>query len=201
MKRSHWKSFIVVSVLLSFMAAVFVRFLAFHEVRAERLNWMFDDPAYHILPVVDSSAFIFSITYGSLIAYLTIYRKVPHAYVLLMSAYAFILLFRIATLSLLPLVVHSDLIYLEDPFLNDWIYPSRIVADLFFSGHTALVFAIYLLSGKKWPFLLLSIAIGTLLVMQRVHYSIDVLAAFPFAWCAVSLSRWIGGRVFEKSEF
>ncbi len=201
MKRSHWKSFIVVSVLLSFMAAVFVRFLAFHEVRAERLNWMFDDPAYHILPVVDSSAFIFSITYGSLMAYLTIYRKVPHAYVLLMSAYAFILLFRIATLSLLPLVVHSDLIYLEDPFLNDWIYPSRIVADLFFSGHTALVFAIYLLSGKKWPFLLLSIAIGTLLVMQRVHYSIDVLAAFPFAWCAASLSRWVGGKVFEKSEF
>ncbi len=199
MKRSHWKSFIVVSVLLSLMAAVFVRFLAFHEVRAERLNWMFDDPAYHILPVVDSSVLIFSITYGSLIAYLTIYRKVPHAYVLLMSTYAFILLFRIATLSLLPLVVHSDLIYLEDPFLNDWIYPSRIVADLFFSGHTALVFAIYLLSGKKWPFLVLSIVIGTLLVMQRVHYSIDVLAAFPFAWCAVSLSRWIGGRVFEKS--
>jgi membrane-associated phospholipid phosphatase len=72
------------------------------------------------------------------------------------------------------------------------------VADLFFSGHTALVFAIYLLSGKKWPFLLLSIVIGTLLVMQRVHYSIDVIAAFPFAWCAVSLSRWIGGKVFEK---
>ncbi len=199
MHRSHWKSFIIISVLLSLMAAIFVRFLAFHEVRAERLDWMFDDPAYHVLPIVDSSVLIFTITYGSLIAYLTIYRKVPHAFALLMSSYALILLFRIVTLSLLPLVVHKDLIYLEDPFLNDWIYPSRIVADLFFSGHTALVFAIYLLSGKKWPFLLLSVVIGTLLVMQRVHYSIDVIAAFPFAWCAVTLSRWIGGKVFEKS--
>ncbi len=199
MKRSHWKSFIVVSVLLSLTAALFVRFLAFHEVRAERLGWMFDDPMYRILPIVESSVFIFSITYGSLIAYMTIYRKVPHAFALLMSTYAFILLFRMVTLSLLPLVVHQDLIYLEDPFLNDWIYPSRIVADLFFSGHTALVFAIYLLSGKKWPFLLLSVVIGFLLVMQRVHYSIDVIAAFPFAWCAVTLSRWIGGKMFEKS--
>lgn len=198
MHRSHWKSFICVSVLLSLMAAIFVRFLAFHEVRAERLGWMFDDPAYNVLPIVDSSVIIFTITYGSLIAYLTIYRKVPHAFALLMSSYAFILLFRIVTLSLLPLVVHKDLIYLEDPFLNDWIYPSRIVADLFFSGHTALVFAIYLLSGKKWPFLYLSILIGLLLVMQRVHYSIDVLAAFPFAWCAVRLSRWVGSRYFEK---
>ena len=201
MKRSHWKSFIVVSVLLSLTAAIFIQFLAFHEVRAKAMNWMFDDPAYHILPIVDSSLFIFSITYGSLIAYLTIYRKIPHAYVLLMSTYTFILLFRIATLSLLPLVVHNDLIYLEDPFLNDWIYPSRIVADLFFSGHTALVFAIYLLSGKKWPFLVLAILIGLLLVMQRVHYSIDVLAAFPFAWCAVRLSRWVGSKMFEKSAF
>jgi len=198
MHRSHWRSFICVSVLLSLMAAIFVRFLAFHEVRAERLGWMFDDPAYNVLPIVDSSVIIFTITYGSLIAYLTIYRKVPHAFALLMSSYAFILLFRIVTLSLLPLVVHKDLIYLEDPFLNDWIYPSRIVADLFFSGHTALVFVIYLLSGKKWPFLYLSILIGLLLVMQRVHYSIDVLAAFPFAWCAVRLSRWVGSRYFEK---
>ncbi len=198
MHRSHWKSFICVSVLLSLIAAIFIRFLAFHEVRAERLGWMFDDPAYHVLPVIDSSVFIFSITYGTLLTYLTLHRKVPHAFVLLMCSYAFILLFRIVTLSLLPLVVHKDLIYLEDPFLNDWIYPSRIVADLFFSGHTALVFAIYLLSGKKWPFLFLSIVIGTLLVMQRVHYSIDVIAAFPFAWGAVTLSRWIGGKVFEK---
>jgi membrane-associated phospholipid phosphatase len=198
MKRSHWISFIIVALSLSAIAAVFIQFLAFHEVRAERLNWMFDDPVYHFLPVIDASIVIFSITYGSLFAYLLQYRKTPHAYSLLMTSYAFILLMRMATLSLVPLVVHSDLIYLEDPFLNDWIYPSRIVTDLFFSGHTALVFAIYLLSGRKCPFLVLSILIGLLLVMQRVHYSIDVLAAFPFAWCAVYLSRWIGGRVFEK---
>jgi hypothetical protein len=198
MKRSHWISFIIVALSLSVIAAVFIQFLAYHEVRAERLDWMFDDPAYYILPVVDASVVIFSITYGSLITYLFLYRKVPHAYSLLMTTYALILLMRMATLSLLPLVVHSDLIYLEDPFLNDWIYPSRIVTDLFFSGHTALVFAIYLLSGKKWTFLLLSILIGLLLVMQRVHYSIDVLAAFPFAWCAVRLSRWVGDRYFEK---
>ncbi|MCE2682682.1 MAG: hypothetical protein LW704_06955, partial [Cryomorphaceae bacterium] len=109
MHRGHWKSFIIVSVLLSFMAAVFVRFLAFHEVRAERLGWMFDDPAYHVLPVIDSSVFIFGITYGTLLTYLILYRKVPHAFALLMSSYALILMFRIVTLSLLPLVVHKDL--------------------------------------------------------------------------------------------
>lgn len=89
------------------------------------------------------------------------------------------------TLSLIPLREPLDLIFLEDPFMNDLIYPRRIVRDLFFSGHTALIFSMFLLSGKKLVFLILTIIVGVSLMIQRVHFSIDVFAAIPFAYLAV----------------
>jgi membrane-associated phospholipid phosphatase len=109
-----------------------------------------------------------------------------------------ILLFRILTLSLVPLREPLDLIFLEDPFLNDLIYPGRIVRDLFFSGHTALIFSMFLLSGKKLIFLILTIIVGFSLMIQRVHFSIDVFAAIPFAYLAVFIVKNIlSHRLFD----
>jgi hypothetical protein len=137
---------------------------------------------------------IFSITYGSLILYVfTSYRQ-PNFLSRLMIAYGLITLFRIGTISLLPLREPETLVFLEDPVLNDLIYPGEIITDLFFSGHTALVFMLFILSGYRWYFLLLTLLMGVFLMIQRIHYSIDVLAALPFAWFAV----WFAGKFLER---
>jgi membrane-associated phospholipid phosphatase len=95
---------------------------------------------------------------------------------------------------LLPLREPETLVFLKDPVLNELIYPGEIITDLFFSGHTALVFMLFILSGYRWYFLLLTLLMGVFLMIQRIHYSIDVLAALPFAWLAV----WLSGKFLER---
>jgi hypothetical protein len=41
---------------------------------------------------------------------------------------------------------------------------------------------------------LLTLLMGFFLMIQRIHYSIDVLAALPFAWLAV----WLAGKFLER---
>lgn len=186
-----WKRILITGSLLGIISFLFVYFLEFQELRADRLKWLFNDPLFAILPRKDVSVVIFSLTYGSLIGYFFLERKKEHMLSSLFIVYALILLFRIVTLSLLPLKEPADMVFLHDPFLNELIYRSKIDADLFFSGHTALMIGIFYLSGKKHIFLISSIAVGILLMVQRVHYSIDILAAYPFAYLAYRLAQYI----------
>nr|WP_262898321.1 sphingomyelin synthase family protein [Hymenobacter siberiensis] len=72
-----------------------------------------------------------------------------------------------------------------------------IVRDLFFSGHTATMVLLTLVGrGRSWRWVLglMSVAVGVLVLVQRVHYSYDVLAAPFFAGAAY----WLAGRVCRK---
>jgi hypothetical protein len=46
----------------------------------------------------------------------------------------------------------------------------------------------------RWALSLMTAAVGVLVLVQRVHYSYDVLAAPLFAWGAY----WLAGRVCRK---
>jgi hypothetical protein len=195
-----WKRILITGFLLGVIAIVFVQFLEFQELRADRLKWLFHDPMFDLLPRKDVSVVIFSLTYGSLICYFALCRKKEHMLSSLFIVYGIILLFRIITLSLLPLKEPQDMVFLHYPFLNELIYQSKIDADLFFSGHTALMVGIFYLSGKNVIFLISAIAVGVLLMVQRVHYSIDILAAYPFAYIAYRLAQYIQSnwRISDK---
>ncbi len=176
-------------------AVIFVQFLAYNEHRSLNYGFEFMDPAFDVIPAYNVSTPIFIVTYGSLLLYLITFRGDKELLSRIMMTYGFLILFRMISLSILPLSPPSDIIFLEDPFLNTFIYPGRIDTDLFFSGHTALLLAIYFSSGRKWYFLLLAIALGILLMVQRCHYSIDILGAVPFAYFASRLTdhyleRW-----------
>lgn len=174
--------------ILILVAFLFTKFLSFHEQRSNGLDMVFNDPFYHLLKPADLSILIFSITYGSILLY-TVMNFKTHGFALrAFVCYAFLLLLRIPSLTLLPLKVHPELIYLKDPFLNELVYPSRITNDLFFSGHVGLMCIFFLISRNRMVFLVLGIIVGISLIIQRVHYSIDVLAAIPFGWLAVKLA-------------
>lgn len=183
------RSTLIGAVFILLCAFVFVQFLAFNEERSLQYGFELADPAFNVIPAVDVSLFIFIVTYGSLLIYVIVFRKDKELFSQLMITYGFLILFRMITLSILPLGPPSDMIFLDDPFLNTFIYPGRIDTDLFFSGHTALIFGMFFLSGRKWYFILFALLLGTLLVMQRTHYSIDILGALPFAYFATKLSE------------
>lgn len=185
--------FIFSLISLVFTAFLFVQFLTFHEARVDALNWVFNDPVFPYLPLQNCSWPIFSITYGSLILYFVLEKKKPLFLTKLMFSYSLLLIVRVLTLSLLPLKEPESIIYLQDPFLNNVIYPGEIDSDLFFSGHTALIMIFFFLSSR-WVFVILAVAIGVLLMIQRVHYSIDIVAAIPFSFAIV----WIIEAILSK---
>jgi len=183
------KKLLIASLLFLLVCAVlFSLFLPFHEARVDKLMWYFDDPAFEVLPAHDVSIPIFSITYGAIIAYVVLNRKEPYFLSRMAFSYGLLLIMRTLTLVLLPLKEPETIVYLEDPFLNTFIYQGTIDSDLFFSGHTALVCLLFFQTRKwRWFFGLLGVTLGILLMIQRVHYSIDILAALPFAYLTVKL--------------
>ena len=120
------KLFLASLLFLLICAVLFSLFLPIHEARVDELRWFFDDPAFWVLPARDVSLPIFSITYGSIITYAILNRKEQYFVSKMAFSYAFLLIFRTLTLTLLPLKEPETIIYLEDPFLNTFIYQGTI---------------------------------------------------------------------------
>lgn len=186
------KLFIISLSVLLVCAVLFSLFLPFHEARVDKLRWYFNDPAFWILPAKDVSIPIFTITYGSMIAYAFVNWKEKYFISKMAFSYSFLLIFRALTLSVIPLKEPEVIIFLKDPFLNTFIYQGTIDSDLFFSGHTGLICLIFFLTHKgKWFFAIIAVVLGILLMIQRVHYSIDILAALPFAYLSVKMTDFM----------
>jgi membrane-associated phospholipid phosphatase len=84
------------------------------------------------------------------------------------------------------------LIGLVDPISNFFYGEKFVTRDLFFSGHTSTVFLIFLClpgSRDKKIALAVTIIVGFLLLVQHVHYTLDVLGALLFAWIAYRIAR------------
>ncbi len=97
---------------------------------------------------------------------------------------------RIAAMWATPLEAPPGMIPLEDPVVR-LFGPGRLLTkDLFFSGHTSTLFLLALtVPGRGWKALFVAataaVAVGVL--VQHVHYAIDVLAAPFFAYASVRL--------------
>jgi len=86
------------------------------------------------------------------------------------------------------------LVDLHDPIAEMFIYGENlaITKDLFFSGHTAtMVFVCYYLPTKleRKIALGLTFILASLLLIQHVHYSLDILAAPVATWLSIQLAK------------
>lgn len=183
-----------IAALFLFCAAlIFVQFLAYHEAKCNASGIVLNDPILNALPLANYSLAIFSITYSVILYLIYLSFRKPLLAGKFMIAYGTMLLIRMITLTLVPLKAPDGLIYLQDPFLNNLIYPGEVKNDLFFSGHTALVFILFFLTKQKF-LLVIGVLLGFLLMAQRVHYSIDVIGAIPISLLVV----WFSNRVKVK---
>jgi hypothetical protein len=78
------------------------------------------------------------------------------------------------------------MIALRDPFVDFVVGDGSVLTrDLFFSGHTSTMFLLFLTATAR-PLRLLFIAgtmlVGACVLLQHVHYTIDVFAAPFFAY-------------------
>ena len=109
----------------------------------------------------------------------------PHIFLNYMMGFIFITFFRTICLYLVPLDPPVGIIVLKDPFLDVFYGGSFITKDLFFSGHTATLVLLFLALEKKsdkYLCIISAVFVGILLLVQHVHYSMDIIAAPFFAW-------------------
>jgi hypothetical protein len=126
------------------------------------------------------SNWVFSIIWS--MAVLTLIRCIQQPSVFLMFLWGFILLSfsRMISIIAVPLNPPNNLLELIDPISNTFYGSKFVTKDLFYSGHTATQFLMFLCLKNKWDKLATLIStflIGALVLVQHIHYTIDVLAA------------------------
>ncbi|HVA98374.1 MAG TPA: phosphatase PAP2-related protein [Bacteroidia bacterium] len=169
------------------------QFLLFNEGRS---GIDFNDFVLKFFTPINLSIPIFIAMYSATIftAVYVIYSS-PILTLKLALAYTFLLIWRVFSLSILPLNPPPGLIILYDPFLKHLVYSGRNdVRDLFFSGHTASTFLFFLIvKNKKLKMYLMAcvLILAIALLAQHLHYSIDILAAPLFAYLAYFPANWI----------
>ena len=112
----------------------------------------------------------------------------------MLSSLVLLCISRMITITLIPLNPPIGLIPLKDP-ISSLFYGGTgvfITKDLFYSGHTSTQFLIFLCLTKRSDKIIAFIAtitVGILVLIQHVHYTIDVLAAFVFTYVVIYLER------------
>jgi hypothetical protein len=159
------------------------------------------DPLLHLLPRHDVATPVFVLMYGGVLAAVGWLTRHPYLFLRGLWAYALLLVLRLVTIWLWPLNPPLDLVPMPDPFTAFFFHTAAseaITRDLFFSGHTATVAILALaVRGRvlRPALALVAVLIGVLVLVQRVHYSYDVLAAPLFAWFAY----WVAGFITKSA--
>ncbi|MBT8379998.1 MAG: sphingomyelin synthase family protein [Ignavibacteria bacterium] len=187
--KLNWKNFLIYSknkielfvtvILLAAILIFFSQFLLFVE---ERAGVIFSDPILNLFSPIDLTWFTFTLIYLSLLIALIELIKNPEKLLLALQCYGLMVVFRAIAMYLLPLEAPSTLLLLNDPFVQLFGEGNILEKDLFFSGHTATLFLLFLVTTKrslKIIFLIFTTLVAISVILQHVHYSIDVFAA-PF---------------------
>lgn len=185
------KKTVIGSVFLALMLSFFPLFFSLIE---KRDGVMLHDFVLSNIPTYDVSLLTFIIIWGMTI-FLWI-RCIQKPAIFIVALYSLILLFlvRMVTISLVPLNPPAGLIPMRDPISSLFYGGPKvfITKDLFFSGHTSTQLMIYFCLEKKKDkliALMCTLLVGALVLIQHVHYTIDVVAALLFTGLIVSLGR------------
>jgi hypothetical protein len=171
---------IVGSIVFLSMLISFPFFFAFIE---KRQGVLLHDPLLELLPAIDVSGATFIAIWSMIIFFVVRCIQDPHIFIVSFCSMILLFLSRMITISLFPLEPPVGLIPLIDPVASIFYGGPHVfmTKDLFYSGHTSTQVMIFLCLPNKMDkkfALASSIIVGTLVLIQHVHYSIDVIAAF-----------------------
>jgi len=181
---------IVVSAIFIGILVAFPHF--FHHIEQRDGKLLRDFIVENVRPT-DVSIPIFICIWG--ITALVIVRSVkePQLFLNAFCAFVILTLFRMVTISLIALNPPQGLIPLVDPISNFFYGKSHFITkDLFFSGHTSSQFLYFLSLYKrrdKVLALVSTVIVGSLVLVQHVHYTVDVVAAIPLTYICYLASK------------
>jgi membrane-associated phospholipid phosphatase len=187
MDTSFRRRFLISASGLIIALAGLGRFLNFIEKRS---GVALPDPLLQQFRPLDMTWLIFLIIYVCLIIALIHLAREPHQLMLTLHAYILLVAVRIVSMFAVPFDPPPLLIPLTDPFV-EFMSSGTLTRDLFFSGHTSTLFLLFLTArgrGLRIFFLICTSVVGVSVLIQHVHYSIDVLAAPFYSYTCYRLS-------------
>ena len=185
--RRNWKEtwnsslqrtqLIIGSVLMTIISFVLPTFF---NLIQKRNGPVLNDWVLAAIPPHNVSWAIFTVIWG--IGFYALWRGIekPTIFINYVWTFIFITILRILAITFVPLNPPAGLIVLTDPLTAVFYGRSTITKDLFFSGHTSILFLAFLCLERKWDRILAlggTVIVICLLLIQHVHYTIDVIAA------------------------
>ena len=194
----HWKDpafrkqFLISLGLLVLVLAVLFFVLEYAE---NRTGFVIEKGWLDFVPPADYSVYIFLATYIAAVSGAVLCFRNKETILLLIRSYLLLQFMRAIVLLIVPLDPPEGIIPLDDPFLHFTFYNGRAnLKDLFFSGHIATSLLFVMILPQRWAkriIFSLAVVAAVFIILQRVHYISDVIAAPVFAWFAFRLAkRW-----------
>lgn len=181
--------FTVTILLLVITVFSFSRYLLFNEARP---GAVLDDPLLKHFNAIDLNPVLFFAIYSSLIIGLVSFSFTPNRLLLAFQTYTLMVLFRMTAMYLVPLDPPPGCIDLDDPVVFILGTGQKIIKDLFFSGHTSTAFMLFQIARNKFLkgyFLIATITVGSCVILQKAHYTIDVFAGLVFSYTSYQLVK------------
>jgi len=202
--KEHWRDnwlqkefrlrFLATLASLFLVVYALSRFLDYIELRT---GVILADPLLQAFTPVDVTWLTFLVIYLSVIMAILALILDPPRLMVALQAYILMVILRMVSMYLMPLDPPPLLIPLTDPFVES-LSSGTLTRDLFFSGHTATLFLLFLTAqivALRRFFLVSTILVGIFVLIQHVHYTIDVLAAPFYSYAAYRLSIFADRKV------
>jgi membrane-associated phospholipid phosphatase len=192
--------FIITAVIVTGVIIAFSHFLHFVE---QREGVVLNDPILNTFNPIDLTWLTFALIYISLIIFVVTTFNKPDKLLIAFHAYGLMLIFRTIAMYLTPFEAPETILLLNDPFVQFFAKGDILTKDLFFSGHTGTLFLVFLLAENKTLktiFLILTILVGAAVLLQHVHYSVDVFVAPFVAYGAYRIIKKLHIKIFEETN-
>ncbi len=188
-------------ISIVFLATALYFYSGFLGYVEGREGFSFNDPVLDLFNPINLTWLIFLAIYLSLISGIIILVRNPVRLTLALQVYTLMILVRMAAMYSLPFNPPPEMIPLKDPFVQFFGTGKLLTKDLFFSGHTATLFLLFLVIDKKpfkQLFLILTILVAAGVLLQHVHYFIDVFAAPFFTYGCYIIIKRTRERIFSS---
>lgn len=188
--------FLACLLLLALMPVFFHWFFGYIESR-QGDRW--SDGLLEVLPGKDVSWVVFFFLYSGVLLGIYRVRTLPDHLLLAIQTYLGVNIMRVISLSLIPLEPPVGYIPLQEPFVQLFTPDGTIISkDLFFSGHVSTILSFYLAAPRGTTKYYLLICVGFVSVgvlLQHVHYTADVLAAFAGTYISYRIAKQVQRKV------
>jgi len=190
-KNVSFRSKLITGFILLLIVVILLP--VFFQYIEHRKGYQLNDTLLDALPAADVSIAVFAIIWSMVLLFIVRSIGNPQLFLAYLYGFLFLCICRIITLTLVPLNAPAGLIPLADP-LSNFFYGTKdfITKDLFFSGHTATLCLFFFCFQRKWDkviALICTIAVGFLVLIQHVHYTVDVVVAPTFTFLCFILAK------------